>query len=527
MHILFNAKVYSGENQRPVSALAIENERIVAAGSDVEILAGFGAHARLQNMQGSTIWPGLIDAHLHLEHYALNLQHVDCETPTLASCLDRVREKVSHLQPGEWLLGHGWNQNEWAEGFGSASQLDAIAPDNPVYLTSKSLHSAWTNTRGLTLAQISAGTSDPDGGVVQRDGSGQPTGILFESAVQLCERVIPAPSPIQLQQALHRAQSALLKMGITGVHDFDTAPCFEALQMLHQAGALQLRVVKGIPLPDLPHAIALGLRSGFGDEHLTIGSVKLFADGALGPRTAAMLEPYADEKDYTGILLLDGEQILEYGIQAVEKGLSLAIHAIGDRANHEVINAYAQLRDFETRRSLPHLRHRIEHVQLLHPNDLARLANLNIIASMQPVHATSDMHMADHHWGARCKDAYAWQTISQNHIPLAFGSDAPVESPNPFWGLHAAVTRCRLDGSNGPYGWYPDQRITLTQALQAYTTGAAYAGGMENRVGKLAPGFLADIIVLDQDPFQVSPEDLSEITPQATMSDGNWVWQKE
>ena len=512
MLILYNANVYSREGIHSlVSALAIENGRILAVGNDVELLAGFGSHARLQNMEGKTIWPGLIDAHLHLEHYALNLQHVDCETPTLAGCLEAVKEKAHKVRPGDWILGHGWNQNDWPEGFGNASQLDAVAPDNPVYLTSKSLHSALTNSSGLALAQIANDTPDPEGGVIQRDENGRPTCILFESAVQLCEKVIPAPNPLQVKEALRIAQDNLLSIGVTCVHDFDTSRCFKALQMLHQEGLLNLRVVKGVPLDDLPHAIGLGLRSGFGDDHLTIGSVKLFADGALGPRTAAMLETYIGETDYSGILMLDAEQILDYGVQAVENGLSLAINAIGDRANHEVLNAYAQLRNFEAQHRLPALRHRIEHVQLLHPADQARLSQLHIIASMQPVHATSDMHMADRHWGNRCKDAYAWRTILQNHATLAFGSDAPVKSPNPFWGLHAAVTRCRRDGSSDPQWWYPEQRILLVEALQAYTSGAAYAGGMEDRIGKLTPGYFADLIVLNEDPFKVSSEVLFDI----------------
>ncbi len=527
MLILYNAKVYIGEsNLLPVSAMAIENGRILAVGNEDEILAGFGSHARLQNMEGKTIWPGLIDAHLHLEHYALNLQYVDCETPTITGCFDRVKEKTRQVHPGDWILGHGWNQNDWPEGFGNASQLDEVSPVNPVYLTSKSLHSAWTNSKGLTLAHISSDTPDPEGGVIQRDGQGKPTGILFESAVQLCEKIIPAPDPQQVKEALRIAQDNLFSMGLTSVHDFDTSRCFIALQMLHQEGLLKLRVVKGVPLDDLPHAIGLGLRSGFGDDHLAIGSVKLFADGALGPRTAAMLEPYVGETDYSGILFLDQEQIQDYGTKAVKSGLSLAIHAIGDRANHEVLNAYAQLRIFEAHHHLPAFRHRIEHVQLLHPADQARLSQLQIIASMQPVHATSDMHMADRHWSARCKDAYPWHSILQNHTILAFGSDAPVESPNPFWGLHAAVTRCRRDGTSDPQGWYPEQKISLVEALQAYTSGAAYAGGMENRIGKLAPGYFADLIVLKEDPFKVPFDILFDIKPEATMSGGEWVWRK-
>jgi predicted amidohydrolase YtcJ len=331
-------------------------------------------------------------------------------------------------------------------------------------------------------------------------------------------------------------------MGLTGVHDFDGSRCFAALQLLHQRGELQFRVVKSIPLIDLPHAAALGLRSGFGDDFLRIGSVKAFADGALGPRTAAMFQPYENElgeggqphaEPNRGMLLLDAEELFEHGRLAVESGLSLAIHAIGDLANHEVLDAFAQLRDYEKKAALktaasqssPPLRHRIEHVQLIHPGDAHRLAELGVIASMQPLHAPSDMLMADRFWGERAAFAYAWRTQLVQGATLAFGSDAPVESPNPFWGLHAAVTRRRFDGSPSPEGWYPAQRLTLLEALQAYSNGSAYAAGMEDRLGRLAPGCLADLLVLDEDPFRCDPERLHEICPAATMGAGAWVHQ--
>jgi predicted amidohydrolase YtcJ len=305
--------------------------------------------------------------------------------------------------------------------------------------------------------------------------------------------------------------------------------------MLHSDDRLRLRVLKTIPVESLAEAVELGLRSGFGDDFLRIGQVKAFADGALGPRTAAMLQPYEGEPDNYGMCLLDAEEIFERGQQAVENGLALTIHAIGDRAVHEVINAYAQLRNFE--RSLPRkaagggkaasskpLRHRIEHVQLLHPDDAPRLAGLDLIASMQPVHATSDYPAADRYWGERSAYAYAWRTLMDFGTRMAYGSDAPVESPNPFFGLHAAVTRRRQDGSPGPDGWYPHQKLALEEAFFGYTGGAAYAAGMEDRLGKLAPGYLADLLVLDADPFDCPPDRLHALRPLATMVGGEWVF---
>jgi predicted amidohydrolase YtcJ len=275
----------------------------------------------------------------------------------------------------------------------------------------------------------------------------------------------------------------------------------------------------------LPHAVALGLRSGFGNDWLRIGSVKMFADGALGPRTAAMLQPYEGEASESGLLLLDAEDVVETSRVAVENGFSLAIHAIGDRANHEVLNGFEQLRAYEQQRGLPRYRHRIEHVQILHPMDHARLRQLDVIASMQPIHATSDMLMADRSWGPRSQNAYALNTVLSTGAAYAFGSDAPVESPNPFWGLHAAVTRRRHDGSPGEDGWYPRQRIDLAQALHGFTTGAAYAAGLEDRQGWLGVGCFADLIALEHDLFGLPPDDLYKVRPVATMVGGEWKWK--
>ena len=526
MKILYNAIIHTLDHSHPVaSAIAIQHGRIVAVGKFDSLLAMFG-EAEKQDMHGQTILPGLTDAHVHLQNYALSLQKIDCETDTLEECLHRVEERVSGTQPGEWILGHGWNQNDWGGVWPSAAELDKLVPNNPVYLTAKSLHAGLANSPALKLAGISPSSPDPVNGQLQRDKSGQLTGVLLETAMLLVEKVIPEPSIESIVEAIIQAQPILWSMGLTGVHDFDRRACFIALQRIHAQGQLKLRVTKSIPLEDLPHAAELGLSTGFGDEWLRIGSVKAFMDGALGPRTAAMLQPFASEPENRGILNMDAEELFEHGRQAVEVGLSMAVHAIGDRANHEVLDAYEQLRRLELDQNLPPLRHRIEHVQLLHSDDAARLAKLNIIASMQPVHATSDMFMADQFWGERAARSYAWRTQLEAGAPLALGSDAPVESPNPFFGLHAAVTRQRPDGSPGLDGWYPQQRLSMQQAFEGFTTGPAYATGMESHLGKLAPNYLADLIVLSQNPFENPPADLLKMQSSATMVNGEWVWQQ-
>lgn len=528
MRILYNARIQTNNPAVPsATAAAIERDRFVALGSDDEILASFGSFSQKMDMQGKTVWPGLTDGHIHLEHYAVSLAMIDCETDTRAECLRRVSERTVVTAPKAWIRGHGWNQNTWQEGFGSATDLDAVTGDHPAYLTAKSLHAGWANSAALRLAGISAASPDPQDGKIVRDASGTPTGILLESAMSLVQNVIPPLSVNDVARLLLTAQQNLWKLGITGVHDYDQARCFAALQKLDLAGDLRLRVVKSIPLDLLDEAVALGLRSGFGSDFLRIGSVKLFSDGALGPHTAAMLQPYEDDSQNTGLLFLDGEQIYEAGQKAVQGGISMAIHAIGDRANHEVLKAYTQLRFFEKEHSLAPGRHRIEHVQILHPEDYSRLAGLDVIASVQPIHAISDMYIADRYWGKRAEGAYAYHTLIENGTRMVFGSDAPVESPNPFWGIHAAMTRRRIDGTPGEDGWYPDQRMSLEAALQGYTFGPAYAAGLENHLGQISPGFFADLIILPESPAKIPPKELYRLSPSAVMVGGEWVLESE
>lgn len=528
MYVIYNANLVTQDLNNPfATAIAIDHGRIQAVGSDDEILASFSA-LRPINANGQTILPGLTDAHIHLEDYALGLQKIDCETDTRDECLQRVALRVIRSQPGEWILGHGWNQNNWEQGYGTASLLDDIAPNNPVYLTAKSLHCSWANTTALHLAGISINTPDPSGGRISRSPDGLPDGILFESAMGLLEQALPKPATEQVVAALEEAFSLLWKMGLTGAHDFDGARCYSALQILHQRNKLKLRVHKGIHLEDLPQVIATGLHST-GDDLLQLGPLKMFSDGALGPHTAAMLMPYNDDPSSCGMLMMDGEAVFENGRLAVENGINMAVHAIGDRANREVLNGYAKLRDLE--RSMPvdsrgPLRHRIEHVQVVHPDELPRFRALNITASMQPIHATSDMLMADHCWGKRSAYAYAWRSMLSNGARLIFGSDAPVESPNPFLGIHAAVTRQRADGTPSREGWYPDQRLSIAEAIQAFTIGPAYASGMEDRLGRLSPGYWADLIILDENPYTCPPEMLQSIRPVATIVAGEWVFSE-
>lgn len=525
MKLLHNAKIYTQDASRSAaSALVIDREWILAVGAADELLAQF-PNADREDMGGRFILPGLTDAHLHFKAYSLGLQKVDCETDTKEECLRRVAERARAARPGEWILGHGWNQNTW-DGWPHASELDTAAPNNPVYLTAKSLHAGWVNTAAMKLANITASTPEPQNGQIQRDAHGAATGILLETAMELAAHVIPDPSEEEIAEAMGQAMPLLHRMGLTGLHDFDRRDSFMALQRLHAQKKLKLRVLKNIPVELLDQAHELGLRGGFGDNTLRIGNVKVFMDGALGPHTAAMFQPYLGEENNRGILNMDGEELFEHGRKAADVGLGMTVHAIGDRANHEVLNAYEQLRRYEEENKLPHMRHRVEHVQVLHPDDLARLSQLDVIASMQPIHAISDMKMADEYWGSeRAKFSYAWRTQLDHGARLAFGSDAPVDSPNPFWGLHAAVTRRRADGSPSAEGWYPEQKLSMAEAWQAYTLGPAYAAYMDDCLGRLAPSHLADLIVLEKDPFTCDPDELLNLESSATMMNGEWVYR--
>jgi predicted amidohydrolase YtcJ len=519
IQILHNARIYTLDRTRPtVSAIAIDRDRILSIGNEDRILSEFKDFGETRNLEGRTVIPGLTDAHIHLKHYALGLVKVDCEVSTKKECLDKIATCAETTAPGDWILGHGWNHNDWVGGFGTANELDKVAPENPVHLTSKSLHSSWVNTTALTIAHINRYTQDPKDGLIQRDENGNPTGILLEGASELVVSFIPEPKLSIVMDAILEAQNNLLGMGITGIHDFDRQMCFTALQKLHSNGNLKLRVIKSIPLDAITQAVDLGIRTGFGDDWLRIGGVKMFADGALGPHTAAMVKDYENEPGNRGMLIMNSEEIYHHGLKAVENGLSLAIHAIGDRANHEVLNALERLQEVN-----PTLRHRIEHLQILHPEDTHRLSELGIVASMQPIHATSDMKMADSFWGDRAAYAYAWKKQLDLGTVLAFGSDAPVESPNPFWGIHAGVTRRLADGAPGPDGWYPDQRLSVDEAIRSFSIGPSFAAGMETRKGKLTPGFLADLHVLDTDPFTCEKDEIRGIRPFTTMVGGKWV----
>lgn len=516
--ILKNARFYTGDPRRPwAAALALAGNRIVALDNAVaawEALPG----ATGEDLQGATVIPGLTDAHIHLMWYGLSLQALDLRDLSRDGTLRAVRQQAELLPPGTWIQGRGWDQNLWPDPrFLTAGELDIAAPRHPVALIAKSAHALAANSAALRLAGITADTPDPRHGRIGRRADGSPDGTCFEDAMELILDAIPAPTVEDVAAALDQAQRRLLAFGITGVHDVDGNPAFAAFQTLRQCGELRIRVNKYVRLEALEGALAAGLRTGFGDDHLRLGGLKLFSDGALGPRTGALFTPYEGEPDNLGLLTLEPEQLLEIARRAANGGLALMIHAIGDRANRLVLDVLEAVRPLA-----PELRHRIEHAQLLTPQDFPRAARLGIVVSMQPTHAIHDIDMAERYWGRRSEYAYAWRSFLETGATLAFGSDAPIEVFDPFLGLYAAVTRRREDGAPGPDGWVPAQKLTLHEALRAFTWGAAYAAGMEDRLGLLQPGYLADLAVLDRDIFAQPPEALRETRVTRTMVDGAW-----
>lgn len=525
--ILYNGNILTQNERQPrVNALAISGGRIAAAGSDDDVLPLAGAGTKRENLNGRHILPGLTDAHIHFEWLSRSLQAVDLQdVASYSEAVNRIAERAARTVPGEWITGRGWSQDLWAGGaFPTAADIDQVTGDKPAYFAARSGHAAWVNSAALRRAGITVSAPDPDGGHIVRDASGQPTGILLETAMYLVAQHIPVPTTEELASMMEHAQSLVLASGLTGLHDFDNPSCLKALQVLRERGKLALRVVKQINKAWLPHALEIGIRWGFGDDWLRFGGLKLFADGALGPRTALMVEPYEGEPDNYGIAVVSKEEMYELVSQASVAGLPATIHAIGDKAVHDVLDVYEAVRKEETARgeTPAQRRHRIEHVQLIHPMDKQRLAELQIIASMQPIHATSDMERADKFWGARSRWAYNARLQIDQGVVTAFGSDAPVEPFNPLEGIYAAVTRRRRDGSPGVNGWYPELRLTMAEALQGFTIGPAWAAGMENRLGRLAPGYLADLIVLDRDLMAISPDHILQTKILATMTGGEW-----
>jgi predicted amidohydrolase YtcJ len=522
--LLYNGRVYTLDTDHPrAQAVAIAGNRILALGEDGDLRPLLRPGGRAVDLAGRAAIPGLIDAHVHFGWHSIALYEgrVDLDNaPTKAEALARVAEAARRTAPGQWVRGGGWNRNAWPDrAFPTAADLDAVAPGHPVALEDKSRHATWVNSRALALAGITAASEDPPGGEIQRDAAGQPTGVLLDTAEDLVHAVIPEPGVDVFVQALRQGIAEAQRLGLTGLHDPGHPKVLAALQVLRVQGEMGLRALVHIPSGGLDAAAEIGLRSGLGGEYLRLGGLKIFADGALGPQSAHMLAPYEGSRDNLGIPTYTAAELNDLVRRAHEAGISVAVHAIGDAANRAVLDAIAN-----SQAPIPGLPDRIEHVQLIHPADVPRLAQLGVVASMQPIHATSDMEMAERYWGRRSDLAYAWRSLLDSGAHLAFGSDCPVETLNPLAGIHAAVTRRRADGRPGPEGWIPAQRLSVAQAVRAYTLGAAHASGEAHLKGSLRPGKLADLAVLSRDIFAIAPMEILDTQVEMTIFDGRIVF---
>jgi len=523
--LLLNGRVHTMDRQMPFAqAVAVRGGRILAVGEDTQIRALVGADAEVVDLGGRTVVPGFTDAHIHLVSYGLNLTQVQLDgLPSLAEAVARVAERAGKMRPGEWIRGWGWNRNLWpGSPFPSRHDLDRVTAQNPVYLLSKDGHAAWANSLALQLAGITAETADPPGAQIERDAqTGEPTGLLKErAAMDMIERAAGEVGLTEKMEAVRAASQQLHRLGVVGVHSPEGPDDFAAVQAVWQRGELDLRVNMMVPDGHLQDALRLGLRAGFGDEFLRLCAVKAFADGSLGTRSADMFDPYIGEPGNRGIEVTSSERLERMVATCTANGWNVAIHAIGDRANARALDALEEHWYEWSRRGL---RPRIEHVQLLSPQDLPRLGTMGVIASMQPIHATSDMVMAERHWGTRCSGAYAWRSLLESGAVLAFGSDAPVETPDVLRGIFAAATRQREDGTPSA-GWYSEQCLTVPEAVYAYTLGAAYASGEERLKGSLSPGKQADVVVLSQDIFDLPPQELLNTRVEATLVCGEIVY---
>ncbi|MFN8492986.1 MAG: amidohydrolase [Caldilineaceae bacterium] len=522
--VLYNGNIHTMDKQTPhARAIALAGNRIVAVGDDAAMRALLAPDGKAIDLHGQMVVPGFTDAHIHFLGYGLSLREIDLmDVPSLAEAQQRIAARAATTPSGHWLTGRGWDHSLWPGGaFPSRHALDQVAPEHPAFLRRKCGHIGWANSRALAVAGITANTPDPAGGEIERDPvTGEPTGILKELAMDLVGQLLTQPTEAEITDAIKTAMAEAHKHGIVGIQLMggDSLP---ALQTLRANGELKLRVTYNIPVADLDAAIQVGLRPGLGDEWLRIGGVKFFADGSLGGRTAQMIAPYQNEPNNYGIEVTTREQIHEITFKAARAGLPILVHAIGDQANRNVLDAIEATHKAGIGLTL---RHRIEHAQVLHPDDLPRFAQLGVVASMQPIHATQDMRMADAYWGARSRGAYAWRSLLNSGAVLAFGSDAPVEDLNVIKGLHAAVTRRRPDGYPGPEGWYGEERLSMEEAVYAYTAGAAYAIGAEQTEGKLAPGMAADLVILSEDIFSLNPMALLETDVVATMVGGEFVY---
>jgi predicted amidohydrolase YtcJ len=505
-----------------------DNGRIIAVGTAKDVAAK-APNAKHVDVQGRTVLPGLIDAHGHVFGLGAMLTQLDLSTSTsLEGALKSIGDYARANPQQAWLRGRGWNQEIWKLGrFPTAKELDGAVSDRPVWLERVDGHAGWANSRTLALAGITNATPDPVGGKIVRDEKGVATGVLVDAAQALVTKVLPQETEQEGRIMLDRALENMASVGLTSVHDAGITVGEDRLYRDYaDHGKLTARIYAmiGGTGPDFDQLAKNGPLPTYGKDMYALAAVKLYADGALGSRGAALLAPYSDDPHSHGLLFHTNKEIDAMITKAIKKGYQVNVHAIGDAGNKQILDTFAK--EIPANKALDK-RHRIEHAQVVTPSDIPRFKSIGIIPSMQPTHATSDKNMAETRIGAeRMKGAYAWRSFLQQGSRIACGSDFPVEAPNPFFGIHAAVTRQDKDGAPIA-GWYPEQEMSLKEAFRCFTLDAAYAGHQEKTLGSLEAGKYADFIVIDRDLFKISPYDIYKIGVIETWVAGRQVYRKK
>lgn len=527
--IVTNARIYTVDESRPmVEALAVRGGRVLFAGSAGEAMALRGPATRVLDLDGRTVIPGMVDAHAHLLGLGEMLRNVDLVgTRSYDEVVARTTTRAKTLPAGAWVLGRGWDQNQWGDTrFPTHDALSRAIPDHPVVLGRIDGHAVLANAAAMRAAGVTAATKDPEGGRIVRDAQGNPTGVFVDNAESLVTRAMPDLSRDEKRTAIRTAIAEMHRWGLVGMHDAGAgAEVLGIYEELGKAGQLDLRLYAMIAddSATIARAFAQGPRSALYDDHLWIRSVKLYADGALGSRGAALLEPYTDDPGNRGLLVSAPAHIQEVATRALRAGFQVNTHAIGDRGNRLVLDAYEAA--LKAAPAADH-RFRVEHAQILNHQDIPRFAALGVIPSMQAVHQTSDMYWAGNRLGVgRLLGAYAWRSLLATGVPVPNGSDFPVEQVNPLLSFHSAVTR--QDVSNWPAGgWHAEQRMTRDEALKSMTIWPAYAAFQEQLMGSLTAGKLADFVVLDRDIMTVGDADILGTRVLATYIGGKAVYER-
>ncbi len=520
--ILFNGNLATFDSSQPhASAIVMRGDEILYVGDDAAAHTFRERDSETIDLQKKLTLPAFTDAHLHFTGFAQTLENVNLEgCRSLEEAVERVRARVGQTPRDVLIWGGGWNNAEWTDSaFPNKRALDAVAPNNPVILTRKDGHSIWLNSRALENANITRETISPEGGVIDYDDEGEPSGILRENAMELLGGGVGAFAFEIREETVLRAIQYAHATGITTVHSIEGSNALRAFQKLRAQDKLTLRVVHTIPGEKIELAANIGIMRRFGDEWLKLQAIKIFADGSLGSHTAELREPFLDAPDNRGVATTTSETMYAQARQACEAGLDVWIHAIGDYAITRVLDVFATLRAEGFHDAI----FRVEHVQHLHPSDVNRFRELNVIASMQPIHQPSDMFVADAVLGReRAAWTYAFKSLQDAGATLAFGSDAPVEKMDPLPGIYAAVTRQNTQGIP-ENGWYPEQKLSVLDAVRAYTLGAAKACGDETRAGSLTVGKRADVIVLSENIFEIPPREILNTKVVSTISGGQVV----